>query len=415
MARVLAIVTWLGVTLLVTAATADIPFGGDDFGTIPSGKTTLQCEDSIAKAFAKAVSCMGKCTAARADGKLADDTAEDVCENNNAGKSCLEKFAATATKAQSKDATGGCNCIDVNALKGTLEGVFDAFFSGSYCDTTSGTPFGGDDPGDLPVAGSPVAKCEDSVTKLAGKAFACVMKCHIGRATGKLSDDTAEDGCEANNAGKSCLEKFQASVAKLTACPPCINAAATAGQLEVLADKSFNPLIYCGTATTTTSTTSTTLPCPTPDATGCCQIVSGPIAICLSAVGESGNTAGAAIACQNQGGDFASGVSCDQVLGCPFGNAGLVGCCTFDTAAGAPYTCSHVEVLSDNPGAVSGTVESLCDGAEPGSFAYTNCVGFNRCDRTSPAGHCGSWQCLDGGDCLSGSCVSSSVYGGLCY
>src|SRR5262249_32637719 len=56
-----------------------------------------------------------------------------------------------------------------------------------YCDTTSGTPFGGDDSGDLPVSKSLTAKCEDGVNKLVGKAGGCIIKCHLSRASGKLA------------------------------------------------------------------------------------------------------------------------------------------------------------------------------------------------------------------------------------
>jgi hypothetical protein len=230
----------------VTVALAGTPFGGDDTGTIPdpTHKATLKCEESIGKAVGKAVGCIGKCTASRSSGKFTDDTAEDNCEKNLAGKSCLEKFTATVTKAQAKDTSGLCNCISGPGVATVIEFDLDSMNNAVYCDTTSGTPFGGDDTGDLPVAKSAVAKCEDTVNKLVGKAAACIIKCHASRASGKLTDDTAEDNCEKNLAGKSCLEKFQASVAKLTGCPSCINAASLANTVETTLDTSNN-LTYC--------------------------------------------------------------------------------------------------------------------------------------------------------------------------
>jgi len=235
----------------VAVAIAGTPFGGDDTGTIPSGKTTLKCVSSISKAVGKAVGCVGKCTASRSSGKFADDTAEDNCEKNNAGKSCLEKFAASVAKAQSGDMTGGCNCIDAATVSGAIEGNLDGMNNTVYWDTTSGTPFGGDDSGDLPVAKSLTAKCEDGVNKLVGKAVACVIKCHNSRASGKLADDTAEDACEKQStpAGKSCLEKFTAGVTKAQSKDTsggcgCINGTTLASTIEAVLDGS-NVLTWC--------------------------------------------------------------------------------------------------------------------------------------------------------------------------
>jgi hypothetical protein len=233
----------------VVVAVAGTPFGGDDTGTISSNKNTLKCEESISKAVGKAVGCIGKCTANEASGKLAGDTAEDACEKNNAGKSCLEKFAASVTKAQTKDTSGGCNCVNSATVSATIEGNLDGMNNTVYCDSTSGTPFGGDDTGFIPVAKSATAKCEASVAKAVSKAVACVIKCHASRASGKLADDTAEDACEKNNAGKSCLEKFTASVTKAQTKDTsggcnCVNGTALANTIESVFDGS-NSLTYC--------------------------------------------------------------------------------------------------------------------------------------------------------------------------
>jgi len=234
-----------GILLTATVvANAGQPFYGDATGFIPPTVPTRKCEATIGKAAGKAAACIGKCTAARADGKLADDTAEDACEKNNAGKSCLELFAAAATKAQEKDSgPSGCGCVNISNLSTIIEADLDSMNSAVYCDTTSGTPFGGDDTGDIPVAGSPVAMCEDTVNKLVGKAIACVIKCHAAQASRKL-DQYTEDTCEKFNAGKACFDKFQAGVAKLTGCPPCINATTLFGTIETTLDAG-NGLTYC--------------------------------------------------------------------------------------------------------------------------------------------------------------------------
>jgi len=249
--RILALSTGLLLAAGVTVAIAGTPFGGDDAGTIPAGKATLKCESSIAKAVGTAVGCIGKCTLSRSSGKFPDDTTEDNCEKNLAGKSCLEKFAAAAAKAQTGDPSPtGCGCVSVTGLSTVIEADLDSMNNTVYCDTTSGTPFGGDDSGDLPVAKSLTAKCEDGVNKLVGKAVACVTKCHISRASGKLADDTAEDACEKNNAGKSCLEKFTAGVTKAQSKDTsggcnCINGATLAGTIESVLDGG-NGLTWCG-------------------------------------------------------------------------------------------------------------------------------------------------------------------------
>jgi hypothetical protein len=247
--RIVALGAGLVLATGVAVAVAGTPFGGDDFGTIPSNKDTLKCEQSIDKAVGKAVGCIGKCTASEASGKLANDAAEDMCEKNNAGKSCLEKFAASVTKAKTKDTSGGCNCVNGSAISGIVESVLDGMNNTVYCDSTSGTPFGGDDTGFIPVAKSATAKCEASVAKAVSKAVACVIKCHASRASGKLADDTAEDACEKNNAGKSCLEKFTASVTKAQAGDTsggcnCVSGTGLAGTIESQLDIN-SALTYC--------------------------------------------------------------------------------------------------------------------------------------------------------------------------
>jgi hypothetical protein len=246
--RIVALGAGLALAAGVAVAVAGTPFGGDDAGTVPANKDTLKCEQSIDKAVGKAVGCIGKCTASEASGKLADDSAEDACEKNNAGKSCLEKFAASAAKAQSK--APGCSCVNVGTISSVVETVLDSMNSTVYCDATSGTPFGGDDTGFIPVAKSATAKCEASVAKAVSKAVACVIKCHASRASGKLADDTAEDACEKNNAGKSCLEKFTASVTKAQAGDTsggcnCVSGTGLAGTIESQLDAN-SALVYCG-------------------------------------------------------------------------------------------------------------------------------------------------------------------------
>jgi hypothetical protein len=153
------------------------------------------------------------------------------------------------TKAKAGDTSGGCNCVNGGAVANIIESVLDGMNNTVYCDSTSGTPFGGDDTGFIPVPKSPTAACEASVAKAVSKAVGCVIKCHASRASGKLADDTAEDACEKNNAGKSCLEKFTASVTKAqtkdtSGLCNCINGTTLAGTIETTLDAG-NSLTYC--------------------------------------------------------------------------------------------------------------------------------------------------------------------------
>jgi hypothetical protein len=245
--RIVALST--GVALAAGIAMASTPFGGDDGGFIPSNKLTLTCESGIAKAVGKAAVCIGKCHAGRSSGKLADDTAENACESNNAGKSCLERFLASAAKAKSKDTTGGCGCINPNVLADQLElQLDDEMVPAVYCDATSGTLFGGDDSivspfgsaGFLPVANSAVAKCEDRVNQLVGNAIACILNCHNKRASGKLADDTAEDICEGAGFEVGCLATFETRVLEQPGCPSCVPVSIDSSGVDTLAG-----FIYC--------------------------------------------------------------------------------------------------------------------------------------------------------------------------
>ena len=246
MFRTVFVVAALSVGLWLASARAQTPFGGDDTGIVPPAKSpTAKCELGAGKAADKAIACIGKCHASRASGKLADDTAEDSCEKTLAGKSCTAKFAGSIAKLS------GCpSCINGTTMgnaAGVIEATIDGMNSTVYCDTSSGTPFGGDDTGFVPTPKSASAKCEAGAAKAVGKLIACIDKCHESRLSGKLADDTAEDSCEKTLAGKSCTAKFAGSIAKLSGCPMCINGTTMgnlAGTLEGLLDGA-NSTFFC--------------------------------------------------------------------------------------------------------------------------------------------------------------------------
>ena len=102
---------------------------GDDSGFIPpdapKGPIT-KCENGVGKAVSKLVAGIIKCHATRASGKLADDAAEDACEDK-----LITKFNATKTK--------GCSaCTALPALASTVESILDAGNDLVYCQSPSG-------------------------------------------------------------------------------------------------------------------------------------------------------------------------------------------------------------------------------------------------------------------------------------
>jgi hypothetical protein len=320
MFRTVSVVAALVVGVCVVSAPAQTPFGGDDTGSIPPA-ADAKCEAGAAKAEGKLIACIMKCHASRASGKLADNTAEDSCERTLAGKSCTALFAGAIVKLK------GCpSCINgttMGNLAGLTESVLDGNNSTVYCDSASGTFFGGDDTGFVPTAKSASAKCESGAAKAEGKLIACIMKCHASRASGKLADDTAEDSCEKTLAMTSCTAKFAASIAKLSGCPSCINGttmANLAGLTESVLDGN-NSTIYCGGSTTTTTIATMCLAEGTP----CGSCGNG---VCARHCGPSGP-----LVCANKA--TVSG-PCGFNFGCPTGRL----CVSFTTFC-SPTACAE--------------------------------------------------------------------------
>jgi hypothetical protein len=88
-----------------------------------------------------------------------------------------------------------------------------------YC--ASGLPFGGDDTGNA-AGNSLIWNCENRIAKSVAKLMGSIIKCHCGRAIGKLADDSAEDACES-----PAITKFLA--AKTTGCDACTTSQSISG------------------------------------------------------------------------------------------------------------------------------------------------------------------------------------------
>src|SRR5438046_2013958 len=114
------------VGMLVTGwAFAGTPFGGDDSGFIPPTKDIAKCEDSVGKSLGKAAACILGCHKKRAKGSLADETAEDNCENNlPAAADCQGKYDAVTGNSSKINAL--CpSCLD-STTRGNLFGTVES-------------------------------------------------------------------------------------------------------------------------------------------------------------------------------------------------------------------------------------------------------------------------------------------------
>jgi len=208
---------------------ANPPFGGDDSGFDPPNKSKLgKCEDGVAKASGKLVASLIKCHADVVGGKATDD---EACEGAAIGK--------FTTKTKTTDCG---SCTNLTTAAATIESIVDNNNNSVFCQA-NGTPFGGDDTGNVPADApkGPQSKCAVGVGKAVGKLAAAIIKCHIARADGKTTDDAGEDACE-----DAAIAKFTAKT-KTTGCDPCVNLTAIAGVVETNSDVG-NGLAYCASS-----------------------------------------------------------------------------------------------------------------------------------------------------------------------
>jgi hypothetical protein len=202
----------LGLLLIGSFALAATPLGGDDGGFIAPDKTTLKCEDGVGKAASKLAGAVFKCQIAQADGslKLGSPQDDDACETTAVGK-----YTAAVGKL-----TACPSCLDPSAIAGTTVSQINGLANGAlYC--AAGTPFGGDDSGNIPPDKT-TAKCEDTAVKAVSKLSGAIAKCHAKQAdtSFKLGSSQDDDACES-----AASAKFGTATAKLTVangCPSCL-------------------------------------------------------------------------------------------------------------------------------------------------------------------------------------------------
>jgi hypothetical protein len=110
---------------------AGTPFGSDDNGNVPSGKTTLKCADGAYKNIAKQLGGIVKCHQKQVDsffkGKTFD---EETCEGT-----ATSKASAANTKL-----TGCAPCLSsaLSGLPGLVESMIDSINGQTYCASPSG-------------------------------------------------------------------------------------------------------------------------------------------------------------------------------------------------------------------------------------------------------------------------------------
>jgi len=224
-------------TLLVgpPAARGGRPFGGDDGGFVPPSKAVADCEDRVAKILATDAACLDKCTfkAARATFFKGAAFEDEPCE-----QACSAAFVKSADALLAKNICPACiTRFPPAAVAASNERASDAASALVACAGT--TPLGGDD-GGFVAPDKATGRSELAVGKAASKLDQAIIACHVKAAgaavTGRSFD---EEGCE-----DVAERRYDAAVARLTGCPPCLDPAALKMQIRTNADAG-NGFIYC--------------------------------------------------------------------------------------------------------------------------------------------------------------------------
>jgi hypothetical protein len=221
----------LGTVLLgdfVEAFALCSPFddGFSDAGFVPVANATVgKCESGVAKRLAKLVAKLISCHVARVNGKTSDVAGEDACKT-----AAIEEFTGKATP--------GCGgCTDPPSIAAAVKSFVDSNNDRIYC--AAGTPFGGDDTGEIPAGASAAAvgKCENSVGKGVAKLAKKVIGCHIARVARKITGESDEENCEV-----LAITKFEDT--KIAGCDPCMFLPSVGHRFHFLLDV-HNDLAFC--------------------------------------------------------------------------------------------------------------------------------------------------------------------------
>jgi hypothetical protein len=259
----------------VYAGGCPMPFG-DDGGNTTCNKSAEGCEAAIGKGVGKAVGAVIKCHIKQAQAAFKNASKptsfdEETCENT-----AINAFVTAANAAKAKDATGACNCVDVNAIAGLIGGVLDQLNYLTACEglvtptpapsvcqapavsVTTGSPGDTDDTGCVDPTDKAGSAAAQGAGKCVAKMVATWIKCHGTFAKNVLKNkvdpadpNNTDEICEGdgdNSNPKGAVEAFNACLQKLQAkgLPPCVMnnvpniLAATKTNLD-----GANGLLYC--------------------------------------------------------------------------------------------------------------------------------------------------------------------------
>ncbi len=109
-------------------------WGGDDTGNVPSDVTIGKCENARAKGVAKLIGGIAQCHCARASGRLADESQEELCEDSPRMK-FLSKFPTVCDLCQGT-MTGLVEFVE-DQVDGAAGLIYCASPSGAFLDDSS--------------------------------------------------------------------------------------------------------------------------------------------------------------------------------------------------------------------------------------------------------------------------------------
>jgi hypothetical protein len=216
------------------------PFGTDDGGFLTCNKAASKCEQKASgNVSSKLVAGILKCHS-----KAADSAFKGVAFDEEACES------AASAKFLAKTDVTDCPCIVPAGIASLAETVIDGNNNQTYCDP-AGTPFGGDDAGNIPISKEEL-KCEDGLGKCVAKLVKGYVKCHQGAAKAFVSnkafdEEACEQGPIPGKPGKAAVEVFDACTAKVIAKGGCNGCEDLAG-IKALTDAQLdgaNSLVYC--------------------------------------------------------------------------------------------------------------------------------------------------------------------------
>jgi hypothetical protein len=225
------------------------PFGGDDAGQLICDNTMSACERKVAGKMGTLVAALVKCHVKRnAAAFTKQPFDEEGCES-----AAIQAFNA-------KTNTLACPCVDRSDIPSLMESYVDSINGLLMCDP-NGTPFGGDEPGNVPSTAA-ILKCEDDLLKCVPKLVKGFIKCHQTAAKKFVANQAFdEETCEVGPLnGKSAAEAYKTCVNRGLGCQGCESALGALVMSDGLID-STNGLIYCSPPTTTTTTIITAPPC----------------------------------------------------------------------------------------------------------------------------------------------------------